>query len=407
MRLDIRPTLFALLRNRTGALLVAVQIAFTLAIVVNAVYITKQRLDLIDRPTGLDDQNIFVVSSTGFTSRFHFLPAIEEDLAYLRSLSGVVAATTTEAVPLSGFGVRVPFSARPGDTGVPFAPTYFTIDEQGLQALGVTLVAGRNFRADEVDTQHKAGAAGPGVIITRSFARKAFPHGSAVGRTLYIAGTTTPFPVLGVVDRMLGAYLDDVDGGDVVLQASRPFIVNGGTAYYYLVRTRPGERDRIMRTAEDHLSASNRDRVIDWVRPLTEFKRGAYANDTLIAGFLAAVTVLLIAIAALGIFGLATFNVTTRTKQIGTRRAIGAKRRDIVAYFMLENAMITAAGVLTGCALALAVGYWLAIKEAFPLLDLYYLVGGVVGLYALGQLAAWYPARMAARVPPAVATRTI
>lgn len=406
MRLDIRPTLLALLRNRTGALLVAVQIAFTLAIVVNAVYITKQRLDLIEQPTGLDDQNIFVVSSTGFTSGFHFLPAVEEDLAYLRSLSGVIAATTIQAVPLSGFGVRAPFSVKPGYTGVPLLPTYFAIDEQGLQALGVTLVAGRNFRADEVDTRHIAASAGPGVIITRSFARKAFPHGSAVGRTLYIAGTTTPFPVLGVVDRMLGFSLDDAEGGNVVLQASRPFIT-GSASYYYLVRTRPGERDRIMRAAEDHLSASNRDRVIDWVRPLTEFKRGAYANDTLIAGFLAAVTLLLIAIAALGIFGLATFNVTTRTKQIGTRRAIGAKRRDIVAYFMLENAMITAAGVFTGCALALAVGYWLAIKEAFPLLDLYYLVGGVVGLYALGQLAAWYPARMAARVPPAVATRTI
>ena len=65
MSLNLRPILSALLRNRTGALLVAIQISIALAVLVNAVYIVKQRVDKIGRPTGMDDANIVVVSVPG------------------------------------------------------------------------------------------------------------------------------------------------------------------------------------------------------------------------------------------------------------------------------------------------------------------------------------------------------
>jgi putative ABC transport system permease protein len=112
-------------------------------------------------------------------------------------------------------------------------------------------------------------------------------------------------------------------------------------------------------------------------------------------------------VTALGVFALATFNVSTRTKQIGTRRAVGARRRDVVRYFMVENGLITGTGVLVGCALALAAGYWLSVYYALPRLNLYYLIGGVLVLWGIGQLAARQPARRAATVPPSVATRTV
>jgi putative ABC transport system permease protein len=119
------------------------------------------------------------------------------------------------------------------------------------------------------------------------------------------------------------------------------------------------------------------------------------------------VTGLVLVFSALGIFGLATFNVNTRTRQIGTRRAVGARKRDIVSYFMAENWMVTSLGVLVGCVLALAVGFWLSSQFALPRLNLYFLVGGVLGLWLLGQLAAWQPALRAAKVSPAMATRSV
>jgi putative ABC transport system permease protein len=175
----------------------------------------------------------------------------------------------------------------------------------------------------------------------------------------------------------------------------------------YLVRTAPGQRDRLMRIAEEHLAASNPNRVIEFAHPMDFFKARLYRNDRNLAIFLTTVTALVVAVACFGVFALATYNVNTRTRQIGTRRAVGARRGDIVRYFMVENGAITTAGVAVGCILALAAGYWLSVRYQLPRLDLYYLVGGVLALWGIGQLAAWQPARRAASVPPSVATRTI
>jgi len=75
--------------------------------------------------------------------------------------------------------------------------------------------------------------------------------------------------------------------------------------------------------------------------------------------------------------------------------------------FRVENWLVTTAGVLTGCVLALLLGFWLSTTFELPRLKLYYLVGGVAVLWAIGLAAAWMPARRAARVSPAVATRTV
>lgn len=405
MRIDFRPILVALARSRTGALLVALQIAIALALVVNAAYIAMQRVDKIARPTGMDVENIFIVSTAGFTAHFHLLPTIESDLQYLRGIPGVVAATTIDAIPLyQNHGIGL--AARPGANVVPVIAGAFDIDERGLQALGVKLIAGRNFRPDEIEPPGSNTAGPPAqIIITRHLAKALLHTESAVGRVVYMGGRT-PVRIIGVVDHMFSSSLNSDWLNDVTLEPRRP-LVTSSESYYYLVRTQPGQRDRIMRIAEGHLSNSNADRVIDWVQPLVHFERVSYAFDTLVAGFLSFLTCILICLAALGIFGLATFNVTSRFKQIGTRRAIGARRSDIVRYFLVENALITAAGVVLGCILALGAGYWLSIENQLPRLDLYYLTGGVFLLFVVGQLAALHPARRAAAVPPSVATRTV
>ncbi len=162
-----------------------------------------------------------------------------------------------------------------------------------------------------------------------------------------------------------------------------------------------------MADVEVALRKRDPNRVIGEAQTMSEQKNRSYAGDSLMAVTLSTVTGLVLVFSALGIFGLATFNVNTRTRQIGTRRAVGARKRDIVRYFMTENWLITTLGVVVGCSLALAAGFWLSTQYQLPRLDLYYLVGGVLGLWLVGQLAAWQPSRKAAKVSPAMATRTV
>lgn len=406
MSLHLRPIVSALLRNRTGAVLVAIQIAIALAVLVNAIYIVKQRVDKIGRPTGMDIANIFVVSSSGFTNGYDTVAALRDDLAYIRGVSGVIAATAANSVPISESGSSTRLANRPNDRVGEMA-NFMDIDEQGIAALGLHLTAGRAFRREEILPPIASGTSSefvPEIIVTQDMARELFPNENALGKTLYDLNGH-PATIVGIVERMQSTWLTFVKLGNVFFLPRLPFSYSG--AMYYIVRTQPGQRDAVMRTVEERLSSSNPNRLIDWIRPLQRFKDRLYADDRNMEIFLIAVTGLMVAISSLGIFGLATFSVSTRTKQIGTRRAVGARRRDILRYFMVENAMITSTGIAVGSALALAVGYWLSLQYKLPRLDLYYLAGGIPVLWTIGQLAVWQPARRASSVSPSVATRTV
>jgi putative ABC transport system permease protein len=174
-----------------------------------------------------------------------------------------------------------------------------------------------------------------------------------------------------------------------------------------MVRARPGQRDSVMKAAEDALSKVDNGRVILRVRSQEYVAATTYADDRAMATYLGVVIALLLGISALGIFGLAAFNVSTRTKQIGTRRAVGARRTDILRYFLTENWLITTLGVVVGCVLALLLGYWLSTTFELPRLKLYYLVVGAGVLWVVSLVAALRPARRASMVSPAIATRTV
>jgi putative ABC transport system permease protein len=406
MSLDIRPVVSALLRNRTGAVLVAFQIAIALAVLVNAVFIVHQRIEKMSRPTRIDDRNLFGVQAAEFTNRFDYDATVREDLAYLRGLPGVVSASVSNSVPLGISGSAESVFTQPDSKGNRSQINYFSMDEQGLNTLGVRLIAGRGFRATEILpplTPTNTADFVPQLIVTQSVAETLFPHESALGRTVYNS-LNSPATIIGIIDNMIGTGwwgYEAVDHVAILPQLPRLY------GFDYLVRTEPGRRDAIMRAVEEHLSTSNPNRVVKWVRSLEYYKTLLYRDDRNMGVFLITVTTLLLAVASLGIFGLATFNVSARTKQIGTRRAVGARRADIVRYFMVENGLITTTGVVVGCALALGIGYWLSLQYQLPRLDLYYLVGGVLSLWLIGQLAAWQPARRASAVSPSVATRTV
>jgi putative ABC transport system permease protein len=212
--------------------------------------------------------------------------------------------------------------------------------------------------------------------------------------------------IIGVVERMHGGSVDWKYLDNAYLVPRLPTSAFGPQTYY-VVRARPGQRDHLARIVEEHLSTSNPGRVIEEVRSLQSYKDRGYRRDRNMGILLLCVTGVLLVITSLGVFALATFNVSARVRQIGTRRALGARQRDIVFHFIAENGLITAAGIFVGCPLALAGGYWLTSQFHLPRLNAYFLASTVVGLWLIGQLAAWHPARRAAGVSPAVATRTL
>jgi putative ABC transport system permease protein len=401
---NVRPILSALLRNRTGAILVALQIAVTLAVLVNATYVVKQRVDKVSRDTGMDNANIIAVANTGFALDYDHEATMREDVAWLRSLPGVIGAAATSSVPLSGSGSSSSYSTKPDAKPSETVPTaYVHADEGILDALGVKLIAGRAFTSAEIQPPTQGDSFVPQVIITKAYSKELFGTENGLGRTIYDGQNRTAV-VIGIVEKLQGYWVNWDDLENVMLQPRLPGYSNTNN---YMVRTAPGQRDAVMRIIEEKLTVSNPRRMIQWVRPFEFFKQRSYRSDRNMSIFLVSVTALLLGIAALGIFGLATFTVNTRTKQIGTRRAVGARRRDIIMYFLTENWLISSAGVLIGCAMALGVGYWLSVELELPRLDLYYLVGGVIVIWLIGQLSVAQPARRAATISPAVATRNV
>jgi putative ABC transport system permease protein len=123
-------------------------------------------------------------------------------------------------------------------------------------------------------------------------------------------------------------------------------------------------------------------------------------------GLLLIVSALLLLVTALGIVGLASFWVQQRTKQIGIRRALGATKGQILRYFQTENFLLATIGIIVGMLLAYLLNQWLMGRYELPRLPLLYLPVGAAALWLLGQLAVFGPARRAAAIPPAVATRS-
>ncbi len=325
MNVPFRPILSALLRNRAGAMLVALQVAITLAVLVNAVYIVKQRVELIDRPTGIDVDNIFVVGVTGFTKQFNYNAMLDEDIQWLSSVPGVIAVTAANSVPLSGGGSSDIIKLTPGAKGGhENLVNYFYLNEQGAEALGVKIVGGRWFKREEVQAPLPtlySPYTGP-VVVTRQYADRIYPKGDALGKVVY-GSSNQPMPIVGIVEHMLGSPLTGVDHPtDIMYMPLQP----SGPSARYIVRAKPGMRDPLMRKVEAELGPRNDMRAIGYVRTLSLYKARSYLTDRNMAIYLVVVTALLLAITSLGIFALATFNVSTRTKQVGTRRAVTTTR---------------------------------------------------------------------------------
>ena len=410
--LQIGPILSALRRHKAGALLIALQIALTLAIVCNALFIIQQRVTHLSAPSGIDEPDLLVIVNS-WANKWSWKEAdvqVRADLQALRQLPGVEDAVASNSYPMRGRGwdqfiMLTPDQVKPtGDAAV------YLGDEHFIGTLGVKLVAGRNFRPDEVrPVGSRGGVMPPTVIVSKALADRLFPDGSALGKSVY-AMSKTPTTIVGIVDTLQTQSVEDWQMHHAYESLIWPMRNASETDVHYIVRAKPGQLDSVRKQAVKALYAQNRMRVIDeneGVLDYAQIRQRAYDSDYGMAILMGIVCAVLLAITAAGIVGLTSFWVGQRRKQIGVRRALGATRGDILGYFLTENLLISAGGAVVGVVLAVAMNLWLVTRFEMHRLSMFYVLTGVLLLLLLGQGAVLAPAIRASKVSPVEATRSV
>ncbi|WMB73955.1 FtsX-like permease family protein [Shewanella oncorhynchi] len=398
--LHIKPILSSLLRSKSGPVLLLIQIILSVAIVANASFIIQERLALMQRDSGIKESEVLTFSL------FNFDPLIDKtaqnkiDQQILRGLPNVIDATSTNMLPLSGGGWSSTLNLGPDPDSAKSTPQFamYLGTDHTIETLGLKLIEGRNFYPhelkDNLDSPSRL------AIISSVLAKAIWPDESALGKVLY-EGKDAQITVIGVVEKLQGAWIDSSSLENSVIQN-----VDYGSSSY-MVRAKPEFHAELKDAIKKALLAENPNRVLDGFKSIEALKDSSYRDHKLMITVLTMMVVLLLLITSLGLTGMVMFNIQRRTKQIGTRRALGAKKRDIISYFLVENYLICLAGGVLGGLLAIQLGQQLMKIYSLPMLDLSYPLITVAGLFIVTTLAVYLPARKAANISPATATRSV
>ncbi|WP_458071472.1 ABC transporter permease [Rhodanobacter sp. BL-MT-08] len=414
------PILAALRKHKAGVVLIALQIALTLAIVCNAIFIIGQRIERVHRVTGIDESNLFLVTQQWVGAPdADDLAGVEkldsmqrEDLVALRNLPDVASVAPINSLPLLNSSWNGAISLKPGGEmrkGGNTRTTFYFGDEQMLSTLGVRLVAGRAFTVSDVQHRSMHDQTEPTVVIvTKPIADKLFPGGNAVGKAMYLDGSTAPTTIIGVIERLQVPGTGSWTNSFTYNATLEPLRVDANYSRYVL-RAKPGRMEAAMQGMPSTLYKINPMRVLDddSVKSFADIRAEAYRADVGMAILMGVVCLVLLGVTAAGIVGLTSFWVGQRHRQIGVRRALGARKIDILHYFQIENLMIAGAGAVIGVALAVGLNAWLMQHFEMDRIPVAYVLVGLVALVALGQAAVFVPARRASNVSPIEATRAV
>lgn len=398
--LHIKPIFSSLLRSKSGPILLLIQIILSVAIVANASFIIQERLALMQRDSGIKESEVLTLSLYNFDSSIDKTAQNKIDQQILRGLPNVIAATSTNMLPLSGGGWSSTLNLGPDPDSAKSTPQFamYLGTDHTIETLGLKLIEGRNFYPhelkDNLDSPSRL------AIISSALAKAVWPDESALGKVLY-EGKDAQITVIGVVDKLQGAWIDSAELENSMIQN----VDYGGSSY--MVRAKPEHHAELKTAITAALLAENPNRVLDRFKTIEDLKESSYRDHQLMITVLTMMVVLLLLITSLGLTGMVMFNIQRRTKQIGTRRALGAKKRDIISYFLVENYLICLAGGVLGGLLAIQLGQQLMKIYSLPMLALSYPILTVAGLFVVTTLAVYLPARKAANISPATATRSV
>ena len=399
--MEIRPILSSLRQHKLAALLIVLEIAVACAILCNAVFVIRERLQRMQVVTGVAESELVWIKNDGIDGD-QAMALLQRNLAALRGVPGVKSAALVFPLPLANTSMN--FNPSMDEAGKQHGPNIgMFVGSQGyLQTLGVKLVEGRDFDAADFDDTDSWLPRSPVMIVTRTLAGRLWPGQEALGQAFWVGKKR--YSVIGVVEHLVRGDLRGTASEYTAMFAARPNRLFSGL---YVLRVDPQARGRVGRDASELLLKLNPEMLINDKGTYPELRAAYFKQDASMAWMLATVCIALLIITALGIVGLASFWVSQRRKQIGVRRALGARRRDILRYFQTENFLIVSAGIALGMLLAYGINLFLMTRYELPRLPWQYLPMGAVTLWLLGQAAVLAPALRAAAVPPVVATRSV
>ncbi len=391
--------------GRLRGMLAAGEIALALVLLAAAGLLLRSLADLYAVTPGFQPRQLMTAEVSlpryVYSTPQQWRAFAQTALSRLRHQPGMRQTAWAAPLPLDEGIIKLPFSIPGAPSPAPGATRladYVTASSNYFRVMRIPLLAGRVFHRRDRAT------APPVAIISQSFARRYFPGINSVGRSLIFGFP----PHSGVLRKIVGVVGDVRDvalarspapmmyvpfaqapiwGGQIVTRTALPPAV----AARAIRRTIVGIDNRLPVTS---------------VQTLPQAIRASIAQPRLRAGLVALFGVAALLLALVGIFGVISCSVAQRTQEIGVRMALGSTPRRVALQILCETARLAAAGVAVGLPAA-----WLLSRGLSSLLygvrpgdPLTY--GAVVGLLLLmSLLAAWMPARRAARVDPVLALR--
>jgi predicted permease len=269
------------------------------------------------------------------------------------------------------------------------SPEYFTLFE-------IPIVSGRNFTAEESRT------AAPAAILSQSAAQRLWPNRNAVGRSLRLGADPRIVTVVGVARDELSRWL--MDGAEKTLVYTPAGAQTAGSKLF--VRPR-GDAETERRKLDAELSALDPNALVEihklqiqaWV---TEDTYGFH----LLYWMLSAIGLLALLLTLSGIYGVLSYAVSQRTKEIGIRMAMGATSRTVTGLVLKQSMRLAMVGAAAGCVAAMGVSRILSSALAvINTFDAAAFLGGMALVLAACAAAAWFPSRRASRIDPLMTLR--
>jgi putative ABC transport system permease protein len=402
--------------HRAQSILVIVQMALTLVLLMGAGLLFQTIRHLWNVDPGFDTQHVIAfkvgVSHSLTTTPSSTRTTYQQLIDRIRSIPGVQAADFTSAVPLSGQGWTMPFwidSQRPESLqGAPRLVMYL-VGPDYFRAMAIPLLRGRFFTAQDTTKSPCV------MLIDSAFARKYFPNSDPLTQTLSAGFSPMgPCRIVGVVGHVRHWLLQD-PSAYTQIQAYLPLyqdpdkwvLVNyPGTTI--VVRT-PLEPLTLIPEIKAAVHAAGNDQPVYDLQTIQQIVSQSMSSQRFPMLLLGAFAALALLLASVGIYGVISYAVAQRVREIGIRVALGAKRQNIFRLVIGQGLSLVLAGLAIGAAAALLLGRLLS---SFSQL-LYGVTPGdpasffaiSIVLTAVAVLACYLPARRAASVDPVAALR--